>query len=88
MGKKKVIIVVYICHVSLLENHDLRCCVEKRCILQTSTFREMSRELGFVTQTLELILSQLSCFFSCVVMLTSRELRYRWFEIQSQHFFD
>ena len=41
-------------------------------ILQTSTFREMCRELGFVTQTLELNLSQLSCFFSSVVMLTSR----------------
>ena len=70
--KKKVVIVVYICHVSLLENHDLRCCIEKRDILQTSTFREMCRELGFVTQILELNLSQLSCFFSSVVMLTSR----------------
>ena len=32
---KKVVTVVYICHVSLLENHDLRCCIEKRDILQT-----------------------------------------------------
>ena len=70
--EKKVVIVVYICHVSLLENHDLRCCIEKRDILQTSTFREMCRELGFVAQILELNLSQLSCFFSSVVMLTSR----------------
>ena len=31
---EKVVIVVYICHVSLLENHDLRCCIEKRDILQ------------------------------------------------------
>ena len=50
----------------------LRCCIEKRGILQTSTFREMCRELGFVTQILGLILSQLSCFFSSVVMLTPR----------------
>ena len=42
MGKK-VVILVYICHVSLLENHDLRCCIENRDILQTSTFREMCR---------------------------------------------
>ena len=41
LDRKKVVIVVYICHVSLFENHDLRCCIEKHDILQTSTFREM-----------------------------------------------
>ena len=41
LPRKKVVIAVYIYHVSLLENHDLHCCIEKRDILQTSTFREM-----------------------------------------------
>ena len=65
--EKKVVIVVYICHVSLLENHDLRCCIEKSDILQTSTFREMCRELGFVTQRLELIFVAIVLFFSLVL---------------------
>ena len=36
-------------------------------ILQTSTFREMCRELGFVTQILELIFVAIVLFFSLVL---------------------
>ena len=82
--EKKVVIVVYICHVSLLENHDLRCCIEKRDILQTSTFREMRIYvyIFIVVQRARICYANIRTdfvaivmFSSSVVMLTSRGTR-------------
>ena len=39
--KKSCKFVVYISHVSLLENHDLQCCIEKRDILQNENIQCM-----------------------------------------------